>query len=95
VFTPGARTHWHRHHGGQLLIATHGIDYVIAQHGHGAVVRGGQSVWTPASEIHWHGAGPDSLFTRTAISFGPTEWLDEVSDDQYRHCIREARWELR
>ena len=26
VFTPGARTHWHRHPGGQLLVVTAGHD---------------------------------------------------------------------
>lgn len=93
AFAPGARTYWHRHEGGQLIIATHGLGYVVGNDDHGGVVRAGQSVWTPGGEVHWHGAGPDSLLTHTAFSFGVTEWLDEVSEDDYLRGIRDARWE--
>jgi quercetin dioxygenase-like cupin family protein len=92
VFAPGARTHWHRHAGGQLVVATHGLGYVVRDDGHGGPIEAGQSVWTPAGELHWHGAGPESLLTHTAYSFGAVEWLDEVTDEEYERGVREARW---
>lgn len=95
VFAPGSRTHWHRHERGQLILATHGLGYVVRDDGHGGAVRAGESVWTPGGEVHWHGAGPDSLLTHTAFSFGTTQWLDEVSDDDYERAVREGRWEPR
>jgi quercetin dioxygenase-like cupin family protein len=92
VFAPGARTYWHRHEGGQLILATAGTGFVVRDDGHGGALHSGQSVWTPGGEIHWHGAGPDSLLTHTAFSFGPTEWLHEVSDEDYERGVREASW---
>ncbi|WP_345603446.1 cupin domain-containing protein [Pseudonocardia adelaidensis] len=92
AFAPAARTYWHRHDGGQLIVVTHGSGFVVGQDGLGAPLTAGQSVWTPAGEVHWHGAGPDSLLTHTAYSFGPTEWLGEVSDEEYEQAVRDARW---
>jgi quercetin dioxygenase-like cupin family protein len=91
AFAPGARTFWHRHEGGQLIIATHGSGFVVREDGSGGPIVAGQSVWTPAGEVHWHGAGPDSLLTHTAYSFGSAEWLDEVSEQEYLEGIR-ATW---
>jgi quercetin dioxygenase-like cupin family protein len=92
AFAPRARTYWHRHEGGQLIVATHGSGFVVREDGLGGPIQAGQSVWTPAGEMHWHGAGPDSLLTQTAYSFGPTEWLHEVSDEEYERTVREASW---
>lgn len=90
LFAPGARTYWHRHTAGQLIVATHGAGFVGAEDGHGLAVAAGQSVWTPGGEIHWHGAGPNSLLTHTAYSFGPTEWLAEVSEEDYLRAFEEG-----
>ncbi|WP_328391864.1 cupin domain-containing protein [Nocardia sp. NBC_00416] len=92
VFAPGARTYWHRHHGGQLIIASHGRGFVVRDDGGGGPVVAGQSIWTPAGEMHWHGAGPDSVFAQTAYSFGTTEWLHEVLDEEYERAVQEASW---
>ena len=41
VFTPGARTHWHRHPGGQLLVVTAGRGVVATRDGDTEVVTSG------------------------------------------------------
>jgi quercetin dioxygenase-like cupin family protein len=83
TFQPAARTHWHRHEAGQILFVTHGRGYVQTRGGEGAWVAAGDVVHFPAGEEHWHGAGPDTYLVHTAVSLGQTEWLTEVTDDEY------------
>jgi len=45
-FTPGARTNWHSHTNGQLLVCTDGVGLVGARDGRTVVLRAGESVWT-------------------------------------------------
>ena len=44
VFTPGARTYWHRHPGGQLLVVTAGRGVVATRAGDAKVITGGDVV---------------------------------------------------
>jgi quercetin dioxygenase-like cupin family protein len=83
TFTPGARTYWHAHTGGQILVVTAGMGWVCAEGAQPEVVRAGDVVWTPPGERHWHGATPNTILTHLGISLGPTNWLDEVADSDY------------
>lgn len=83
TFTPGARTHWHRHERGQILQVLAGRGLIQSEGGPIAVIRAGDTVWIPPGERHWHGAAPDSYLTHTAISLGTTDWSDPVSDEDY------------
>lgn len=83
IFTPGARTHWHAHPGGQLLLVTSGSGIVASRSGEVSVVSQGDAIWAEPGEEHWHGAGADSLMTHTAVSHGTTEWRGEVDDSDY------------
>ena len=83
TFTPGARTFWHRHPGGQLLIVKAGRGLVVLRTGQVIAVEAGEVLWTPPGEDHWHGACPGSLLTHTAISHGQTEWQEEVTASDY------------
>lgn len=87
TFTPGARTHWHTHETGQLLFVTHGRGYAQTRAGEGDWIEAGDVVHFPAGEEHWHGAGPETYMTHRAISIGPTHWLREVDDDEYRSAF--------
>jgi quercetin dioxygenase-like cupin family protein len=82
-FAPGARTYWHRHEGGQMLHVASGEGWVAPREGAAARVRAGDAVWAPPGEEHWHGAGQDTLMVHTAVSLGTTEWLEEVSPEDY------------
>jgi quercetin dioxygenase-like cupin family protein len=88
MFEPGARTAWHTHPLGQTLIVTAGAGLV--QHWGGAIqeIRPGDVVWIPPGVKHWHGAAATTGMTHVAISEaldGKTvEWMEQVSDEQYR-----------
>lgn len=82
-FPPGARTHWHRHERGQVLIVTAGQGWAQTRDGDGTAIGPGDAVWFAPGEEHWHGAQGDSFVAHIAISLGETEWLDAVSDDDY------------
>ncbi|MBB4141260.1 cupin domain-containing protein [Microbacterium invictum] len=84
-FTPCARTDWHTHEGGQLLIVRSGEGYIGDEHGAHRVAAG-DTVWTPPGIRHWHGAAPDRTFLHTAVSIRGVEWSDPVTDGEY------ARW---
>lgn len=82
-FTPGARTYWHNHERGQILLVIAGKGLVQSEGEPVEVLRQGDAVWVPAGEQHWHGATPDSFMTHVAISLGTTGWADAVSDADY------------
>jgi quercetin dioxygenase-like cupin family protein len=87
VFPPGARTDWHTHERGQILLVTAGRGFAQVRDGEGSWIASGDVVWFTPGEQHWHGAGPDSYLLHTAISLGTTDWLDEVTSDQYESSV--------
>jgi quercetin dioxygenase-like cupin family protein len=82
-FTPGARTYWHRHGGGQLLVVTAGRGVIANRDGQVQVLGSGDVVWAEPGEEHWHGACGDTVVTHLAVSHGTTEWAGEVSAEDY------------
>jgi quercetin dioxygenase-like cupin family protein len=86
-FEPGARTHWHTHAEGQVLQVTHGEGWVQMRDGAGGRITAGDIVHIGPGEEHWHGAGPTSYLLHVAVSLGVTDWLEPVSDDDYRRVI--------
>jgi quercetin dioxygenase-like cupin family protein len=83
-FSAGARTHWHRHPGGQLLFCVSGRGRVRSRGGQGHVLLPGDRVYIPPTEWHYHGGGPDSPMAHVAVSMGgPAEWADPVTDQEY------------
>jgi quercetin dioxygenase-like cupin family protein len=88
-FEPGARTFWHRHAGGQILMVSQGHGYVVTREGEQASVRGGDVVHSPAGEVHWHGADADTFMLHLSVSLGATEWLEEVSAEEYAAVLRD------
>ena len=94
TFAPGSRTFWHRHCGGQMLIGCAGSGWVVARDAVQAdavqAIADGTVVHAFAGEIHWHGALPDTFMSHNSIVLGgDTEWLDEVSDEDYRAAVTE------
>ncbi len=83
-FAPSARTHWHSHERGQILVVTAGEGHVVDRNGDGGAIRAGDIVFIPPGVEHWHGAGPASYLTHLAISLGDHRWLEQVSDQEYR-----------
>jgi quercetin dioxygenase-like cupin family protein len=83
-FAPQARTHWHTHEGGQILMITYGEGKIRADAGDERHIRPGDTVWIPPGERHWHGAGEKTCMGHVAISLGGHEWLEPVTDEEYR-----------
>jgi quercetin dioxygenase-like cupin family protein len=88
TFQPGARTTWHTHPLGQTLVITFGLGLVQTWGGKVEEVKPGDIVWFAPNEKHWHGAAPSSAMTHIAIhealGGSAAEWLEPVSDEQYR-----------
>jgi quercetin dioxygenase-like cupin family protein len=83
-FEPGARTHWHTHEVGQVLHVVAGAGWLQVRGGPGAPLTAGDTAHIPAGEEHWHGGTASTAMLHLAVSIGATEWLDAVSDEDYR-----------
>lgn len=87
TFSPGARSAWHTHPLGQVLIITAGTGRVQMEGGPIQVVHAGDVVIIPAHVKHWHGAAPDSSMSHIAIQDNlngdAVDWLEPVTDQQY------------
>jgi quercetin dioxygenase-like cupin family protein len=75
TFEPGARSAWHTHPLGQVLVVTAGCGWTQCEGG-------------PIEEIrHWHGATPTTAMTHIAIQEAldgkVVEWMEKVTDEVY------------
>jgi len=88
TFEPGARTAWHTHPLGQILIVTAGCGRVQREGGPIEEIRPGDVVSFAPGEKHWHGAAPFTAMTHIAIQESldgkAVEWMEKVTDEQYR-----------
>lgn len=86
TFEPGARSKWHVHPGGQILLAIDGVGYYQEKGKPKEILRKGDAIKCPPNIPHWHGASADSAFIQVAITGrekGETVWLEEVTDEEY------------
>jgi quercetin dioxygenase-like cupin family protein len=88
TFEPDARTAWHTHPLGQTLIVIAGCGWAQREGGPVEEIRPGDVVWFPPGERHWHGATATTAMTHIAIqemlNGKAVDWLEHVTDDQYR-----------
>jgi quercetin dioxygenase-like cupin family protein len=87
TFEPGARTAWHTHPLGQVLIVTAGFGWAQSEGGPRQEIRPGDVVWFEPGEKHWHGATDRTAMTHVAIAEAENgtsvTWLEHVTDEQY------------
>jgi 4-carboxymuconolactone decarboxylase len=87
TFEPGARTNWHIHPGGQVLLITGGKGRYQEQGTPVREIQKGDVIKCSPNIPHWHGAVPDSEMSHLAIGTnqhkGPVVWLNPVSDKEY------------
>ena len=87
TFDAGARSNWHTHPRGQILIVTEGVGRVQNWGGEVREIRVGDVVRIPPNVKHWHGASPSEAMTHLAIQEhlnGRTvQWHEQVTDAQY------------
>ena len=91
TFEPGARTAWHSHPGGQILIVTAGTGRVQGWGGPVEEIRVGDVVKIQAGRKHWHGASPQASMTHIAITEPrdgvAVQWMEQVSKEQYDDAV--------
>jgi len=86
-FEPGARSNWHIHPSGQILIVTDGVGYHQIKGQPRQSIRKGDIVKCPPNVLHWHGASPDTgmqqMYILPKTEKGIVTWLQKVTDDEY------------
>ncbi|MBS1488848.1 MAG: carboxymuconolactone decarboxylase family protein [Bacteroidetes bacterium] len=87
TFEPGARTNWHYHPSGQILIITDGTAYYQEKGKPKQILSKGQIVKCPPNVQHWHGATQHGSMTHLALTpdlkMGGVVWLQKVTDEEY------------
>ncbi|HXX98180.1 MAG TPA: cupin domain-containing protein [Candidatus Bathyarchaeia archaeon] len=92
TFEPAARTAWHTHPLGQILIVTAGCGLVQCWGGPVEEIRPGDVVRIPHGEKHWHGATATTAMTHIAIQEQLegkiVDWMEKVTEEQYHVSSR-------
>jgi len=86
-FAAGARTDWHTHPKGQILLVTDGTGRVQQWGGPIQEIGKGDRVQIPPGVKHWHGASPSAAMSHLAfadqLDGKAVEWMEEVSDADF------------
>lgn len=88
TFEPRARTKWHIHPGGQIILAVDGEGYYQEKGQPKRTLKKGDAIKCPPNIPHWHGASPHQHFVQVALTnrhLGETIWLNEVTEEEYAH----------
>ena len=87
TFEPGARSAWHSHPLGQILVVTAGCGWTQCEGEPIVEIRAGDVIFCPPGRRHWHGATPTTAMTHIAIQESldgsPVTWMEKVADEQY------------
>ena len=88
IFEPGARSYWHTHPTGQVLIIAEGEGRSGVYGQKVSVLKKGDVVVCPKGVKHFHGAAPDQRMVQMTITgYDPqgknVEWMEPVTDEQY------------
>lgn len=88
TFEPGARTNWHYHEGGQILLVSEGKGLYQEKGKPVEIIEKGDVVKCPPNIVHWHGATPTEAMTHIAIgtntNIGGAVWLEPVKEEEYQ-----------
>jgi quercetin dioxygenase-like cupin family protein len=86
-FEPGARSNWHTHPSGQILIITDGVGYHQLKGQPRQTIRKGDVIKCPPNVLHWHGASADTgmqqIYILPKTERGLVNWLQKVTDEEY------------
>ena len=87
TFEPKARTNWHTHPKGQVLIIIDGNGFYQEKGKPAQHIKKGEVVIIPENVAHWHGASAASKMVHIAITNYKDEiqvtWLQPVTDAEY------------
>ena len=82
-FGPGARTKWHSHSGGQIIMVVDGVALYQEKGGPVVEMHAGETHFCPPGVVHWHGAAPHEGGTQYNVTRGAITWGDVVTDAEY------------
>ena len=90
IFEPGARSFWHTHPIGQVLIIVEGEGRSGVYGKPVSVLKKGDVVVCPKGIKHFHGAAPDKRMVQmTVTGYDPqgknVTWMEPVTDQQYKN----------
>ena len=83
-FAPGARTKWHSHEGGQIILVEEGVGLYQNKGGPIVELHAGEMSYCPPGVVHWHGAAPDQGGVQYNVSRGGITWMEEVTDKEFK-----------
>lgn len=86
TFEPGARSNWHLHPGGQILVIVDGTGYYQEQGSPKRIIKKGETIKCPPNIPHWHGASKSEQLIQIAITNnqnGATVWMQPVTEEEY------------
>jgi len=86
-FEPKARTNWHTHPKGQVLIVIEGVGFYQEKDKPARTIKKGDTVIIPENTEHWHGASASNKMVHIAITNFKDEvqvtWLKPVTEEEY------------
>ncbi|WP_244307288.1 (R)-mandelonitrile lyase [Flavobacterium fluviatile] len=88
TFEPGARTNWHTHPKGQVLLVIDGQGLYQEKGKASQLIKKGDVVNIPEDVEHWHGAAAETKMVHIAITNFKDDtqvtWLNPVTDEEYK-----------
>lgn len=88
TFEPGARTVWHAHPTGQVLVVLNGVGWTQCEGGPRTEIRAGDVVTCACARRHWHGAAATTAMSHFAVTETidgkNTDWMEAVTEEQYQ-----------
>lgn len=87
TFEPKARTFWHKHSGGQILLVISGEGRYQERGQSVRIIKKGDVVRIAPNVEHWHGGGIDTWMTHisveTNVPNNQSTWLEPVTDKDF------------
>ena len=89
TFEPCARTNWHTHPKGQVLLVIEGNGFYQEKGKSAQPIKTGDVINIPENIEHWHGASATSKMVHIAITNYKDDiqvtWLQPVTDEEYNN----------
>ncbi len=82
-FDPGARTKWHAHSGGQIMLVEEGVTHHQNKGGPVMELRANESYYVQPGVLHWHGATPNESTVQFNTTRGDITWGEVVSEADF------------
>lgn len=96
TFAAGARTNWHTHQVGQLIVVVEGTGIFQEEGQPARRIAVGDTAWAGPGVNHWHGAAGDTPMTHVVANLKDgngafVDWGRPVTDEEYAAADEQAR----